>query len=330
MANEDHRPTIPAELRRRVLVEAGHRCAIHTCRHTDVDVHHIEPWSKCREHRFENLIALCPNCHRRADLREIDRKSLHMYKARLAAAFRFEESQVYPDEIPAAPSFGWLDPRTRWRTFVERDSDEERRFEAQLEYPKFSVFGVDLEPLNDAVLGTVQRTLARFRQEAVYAPDADRYPSTLGYEISSSFAVSLLREDLFSIRFTFHAYAGGAHGSTWTEPVNAYLAPFTPISLESLFDHWPLGIEALSRYCIRTLLNPSTQTYPHDEDWVKRGAGPEVENFRRFNLNDHGVLITFDEYQIDCYAAGQSEVLVPFSVLGDNLAERLRKIVVPN
>lgn len=330
MANEDYRPPIPAELRRRVLVEAGHRCAIHTCRYTDVDVHHIEPWSQCREHRFENLIALCPNCHRRADLGEIDRKSLRMYKARLAAAFRFEESQVYPDEIPAAPSFGWLDPRGRWSTSVERDSDQERRFEAQMEYPKFSFFGADLELLNDAVLTIVRRTLSRFREEVVYAPDANRYRSTLGYEISSSFAVSLLREDLVSIRFTFHAYAGGAHGSTWTEPVNAYLAPFTPISLESLVDHSLLGIEALSRYCIWTLLNPSMQTYPHDADWVRRGAGPEAENFRRFNLNEHGVLITFDEYQIDCYAAGSSEVLVPFSVLGDTLSERLRTIAVPD
>lgn len=120
------------------------------------------------------------------------------------------------------------------------------------------------------------------------------------------------------------------HGSTWTEPVNAYLAPFTLISLENLFDPCALGINALSHYCIRALLNPSTQSYPHDEAWVKSGAGPELENFRRFNLNDHGVLITFDEYQIDCYAAGQSEVLVPFLVLGDSLAERAHKIVVPN
>lgn len=327
MANEDQRPTIPAELRRRVLVEAGHRCAIHTCRHTDVDVHHIEPWSKCREHRFENLIALCPNCHRRADLGEIDRKSLHMYKARLAAAFRFEESQVYPGEIPAARSFGWLDPQARWRTLVQRDSDNERRFEAQMEYPKFSILGTDVAPLNDLVLATVRRTLDRFR-EVVYAPDTVKYSSPLGYELSSSFAVSLLRENLVSIRFTFHAYAGGAHGSTWTEPVNTYMAPFAPISLETLFTHFPSGIEALSRYCIQALLSPSVQTYPHDEDWVKRGAAPEAANYRKFNLTDHGVLITFDEYQIDCYAAGQSEVLVPFSVFADNLAERLRKAVV--
>ena len=52
------RPPIPAEMKRKVLVEAGHRCAIPTCRHIDVDVHHIIPWETCKKHEYENLIAL--------------------------------------------------------------------------------------------------------------------------------------------------------------------------------------------------------------------------------------------------------------------------------
>ena len=77
------RPKIPSELRRKILVEAGHRCAIVTCRHIYVEVHHIVPWSEGQRHEYENLIALCPNCHERADRGEIDRKSLIMYKNNL-------------------------------------------------------------------------------------------------------------------------------------------------------------------------------------------------------------------------------------------------------
>ena len=77
------REPLPAELRRRVLVEAGHRCAIPTCRYIEVEIHHIVPWAKCQRHEYENLIALCPNCHRRADREEIDRKSLRLYKLNL-------------------------------------------------------------------------------------------------------------------------------------------------------------------------------------------------------------------------------------------------------
>ena len=79
----ENRSSIPAEIKRKVLVEAGHRCAIHTCRYIETEIHHIIPWETCQEHAYENLIALCANCHRRADRGEIDRKALRIYKANL-------------------------------------------------------------------------------------------------------------------------------------------------------------------------------------------------------------------------------------------------------
>jgi len=80
------RPSIPRELRRDILVEAGHRCAIPACRQHPVEVEHIDDWAKVKEHRFENLIALCPTCHARKGEGpgQIDRKSLRQYKANLA------------------------------------------------------------------------------------------------------------------------------------------------------------------------------------------------------------------------------------------------------
>lgn len=89
------RPKIPAELKRRVLCEAGHRCAIHTCRQIEVEIHHIIPWSQCREHKYENLIALCPNCHKMAERGKIDRKALRIYKANLRYAHdKFSQFEV--------------------------------------------------------------------------------------------------------------------------------------------------------------------------------------------------------------------------------------------
>ena len=76
----DERPAIPSELKRQILVESGHRCAIPTCRYPTTEIAHIEPWEKVKEHGYENLIALCPNCHTRADKGDIDRKSLRIYK----------------------------------------------------------------------------------------------------------------------------------------------------------------------------------------------------------------------------------------------------------
>lgn len=77
------RPQIPAKLKRRILVEAGHRCAIPTCRFPTTELAHIVPWSEVKKHEHENLIALCPNCHTRFDDGEIDKQSILIYKQKL-------------------------------------------------------------------------------------------------------------------------------------------------------------------------------------------------------------------------------------------------------
>ena len=89
------RPPIPADLEREILLEAGHRCAIHTCRQTPLELAHIVPWSRCKDHTYENIIALCPTCHTRFDKGEIDRKSMAQYKARLLVhAGRFSDFEI--------------------------------------------------------------------------------------------------------------------------------------------------------------------------------------------------------------------------------------------
>lgn len=79
------RPPIPRPLRRKVKEEAGHRCAIITCRaFFSVDVAHIVPYEKVQEHAFENLILLCKNCHWLFDQGQIDRQSIENYKLSLS------------------------------------------------------------------------------------------------------------------------------------------------------------------------------------------------------------------------------------------------------
>ena len=80
----ESRPPIPIKLRREVLIEAGHRCSIPTCKQVPIDIHHIIPYEKCQEHVFDNLIALCCGCHARYHrYGDIDLKSLQLYKINL-------------------------------------------------------------------------------------------------------------------------------------------------------------------------------------------------------------------------------------------------------
>jgi hypothetical protein len=77
------RPVIPAETKRRVLMEAGYRCSIPTCRFPITENAHIVSWAQSKDHSYENLIALCPNCHTLYDNGKIDRAALIAYKKKL-------------------------------------------------------------------------------------------------------------------------------------------------------------------------------------------------------------------------------------------------------
>ncbi|MBA2056374.1 HNH endonuclease [Psychrobacter cryohalolentis] len=73
------RPSIPAELRRAIEVEAGHTCAIKGCyEHTYLEIHHID--LNRENNTLENLILLCDKHHKMSHAEVIDRKALREYK----------------------------------------------------------------------------------------------------------------------------------------------------------------------------------------------------------------------------------------------------------
>lgn len=88
-------PTIPPELKHRILIESGHRCSVPSCRHIEVNIHHIIPWEKCKNHDYKNLIALCPKCYEKAKNNIFDSKSLLLYKTNIRFAIeRFSQFEM--------------------------------------------------------------------------------------------------------------------------------------------------------------------------------------------------------------------------------------------
>ena len=77
------RSSIPAEIKRRILIEAGYRCAVPTCRFPITENAHIISWADSKDHSYENLIALCPNCHTMYDSGKIEPAAIIAYKKKL-------------------------------------------------------------------------------------------------------------------------------------------------------------------------------------------------------------------------------------------------------
>lgn len=50
-------------LKRRLVAEAGGKCANPGCANQRVEIHHIQHWAVYRVHDPEHMIAVCPACH---------------------------------------------------------------------------------------------------------------------------------------------------------------------------------------------------------------------------------------------------------------------------
>jgi hypothetical protein len=78
------RTKISESLKREVLTEAGYRCAVPTCRSIlAIDLHHIIKVSDGGANEFQNLIALCPNCHALYHRGTINSDSIRVWKGML-------------------------------------------------------------------------------------------------------------------------------------------------------------------------------------------------------------------------------------------------------
>lgn len=296
------RPAIPAALRRQVLLEAGHRCAIPGCQHPALDVHHIIPWERCKEHSFDNLIALCPNCHRRADSGEIDAISLRSYKTRLAGLWA----------TGVAPTLETVDSARPWTTATFKDQQtKEPGFDIAYDYPVFlsNAFEHAAE-FNALVLAVVLRDVHSMREDSLRTPlstlPGERWPWPDVSDLAGSFQVMLCTPDLVSVRLPVYRYgAGAAHPGHFTHCLSFQATPGFQLSLRHLFRELSSALLSLSGICAETLR-------VEDPHVFAEGLSPAPANFERFNLTPEGLSLTFAEYQVGPYTAGEPTVLIPW------------------
>jgi len=80
------RQATPQDVRRRVLTEAGYRCAVPTCRNIlAIDLHHIEEVADGGGNDPSNLLALCPTCHALYTRGVITTESIRAWKITLVS-----------------------------------------------------------------------------------------------------------------------------------------------------------------------------------------------------------------------------------------------------
>lgn len=95
MTYENNRPYIPAEIRRKIMTEAGHKCSVNHCHEHIVEIHHID--GNRENNDINNLIVLCDKHHKLAHRGNISRKDLFEYKRLLINQNNSDALAVFND-----------------------------------------------------------------------------------------------------------------------------------------------------------------------------------------------------------------------------------------
>lgn len=123
---------------------------------------------------------------------------------------------------------------------------------------------------------------------------------------------------LLNILVTGSQYTGGAHPATLFRTYIFDVAENKLLELKDLFKPQVDYLAVISDYAIKEL---NVQEYS-DAEWIHSGAGPSVENYQLFSLENDGLHIIFPPYQVAAYAAGPQEVIIPHAELKGLLQEQ--------
>lgn len=206
-----------------------------------------------------------------------------------------------------------------------KEKNKKLKYEVDVAYPQLlGSTDPNYDKFNHAVRALITKKVSDFRQEM--APSADEAESqeanpaldeSMGSDLNVRYVVMLAKDDLVSIEFTVSSYsAGAAHPNSYTEVVNFDLKNGKQLKLADLFAPGSKYLQAIATYCIQELKKQTKGAdAPLDDDWIQKGAAPELTNYDNWTVRKKGLGITFDPYQVGPYAAGPQNVVVPYASL---------------
>jgi hypothetical protein len=196
---------------------------------------------------------------------------------------------------------------------IKQDS-KKPKYEIDVNYPQITGgASAGIAGFNRETEALARKTVAEFKKD-VSGPGPASSDSDTGSDLSMSYDVRLGTPDLISVSLGFSEYsAGAAHPNGFSVTINYQIKSNRSLSLADLFLPGKPYLQFISRYSIGKL--KARQGSGGDVEWINRGAGPKLENYKNWNLTSTGLEITFDAYQVASYAEGPQLVFIPYSEL---------------
>jgi hypothetical protein len=198
---------------------------------------------------------------------------------------------------------------------VETDSltarDTTLHYDVAIAYPRIA--GSDapaVARVNRAIRDTLTAFTASLKpRPADFTGDPDHDRLIVG-EAEGGPARTFLGDRVFSSRVDVYAFTGGAHGNTYAFPFTYDLATGEPIRFGDLFRGGTAYLDTLAALTTERLAAELDSS-----QWFVDAVPAEPGSFAFFTLGADSLTVFFPPYAIAPYAAGASEVSLPYTAL---------------
>ncbi|MFN2516684.1 MAG: DUF3298 and DUF4163 domain-containing protein [Pyrinomonadaceae bacterium] len=205
-----------------------------------------------------------------------------------------------------------------------RENNKQLKYEIDAGYPQLTGSAdPNFEKFNQTVRSLVTKKVREFKEEIASTAEeqlpAESPTESMGSDLGIAYTVVLAKDDLISTQFDVSSYeSGAAHPNSYSEVINFDLKNGKSLKLPDLFRPGSKYLQTIAAFSIADLKKQAKQQGADsmlDEDWIQRGAAPDVSNYDSWTISKKGLAITFDSYQVAAYAAGPQHVLIPHSAL---------------
>lgn len=206
-------------------------------------------------------------------------------------------------------------PKKDYRLSVKRTSQASKNpdYTITTSQPVVETTDGSADGLNKAIDDYVTKAIADLKDAATQGNGAP--PSDTGSSLNIRYDIYASDSGLISIKFIAEQYIqGAAHPGSAPYTLNYNLNTGKMIALADLFKPKSNYLKLIANFSVAALKAQNRLTFPE-------GAQPTAENYANWNLDHEGIIITFGEYQVGPYAEGPSDVYIPYTALGDALAD---------
>jgi len=202
-----------------------------------------------------------------------------------------------------------------------KESNKKLVYEINASYPQIAgTSNPNFEKFNQAVRGSVLKSIAEFKKTMAATPDQQPPPEdSMHSDLTIDYEIGLAQDDLVSVLlFISSYYQGAAHPLGNSDSINFDLKNGKVLKLSDLFKPGAKYLPALSAYCISDLKKQSKAKQDMlDDTSINNGASPNAKNYKTWTIRRNGIGVEFDAYQVGPYAAGAQTVIVPYSTVKD-------------